>query len=418
VRLPTKPFALPVLLLLLPLAAPLAAKEPSLHLAIGDPARKDREAPVVLDGVTDARTGEILAPSELAPRLSGVRLLLVGESHTDADFHQVQLRVIEELHRAGRPLLIGLEMYPYTEQQYLDQWIDGLLTEEGFVRLSRWYKSWGYNWGYYRDIFLFARDHGIRMFAVNAPREVITAVRQKGFDALTPEEAAHLPRQVDTSSQEHRTLIHSFFEGDDPLHGGMSPEQFEGMYAAQSTWDATMGHNAVKALREHDAPGSVMVVLAGSGHVAYGLGIQRQVAAGFEKEFGGRIAVLIPVTVRDDDGDPVDKVQASYADFVWGVPPETDPAWPNLGLSTGMGDGEPSRKVVFVTEGSAAGEAGFQTGDVLLTLDGTPITDKETLNRLLAGKRWGDAAVFTVKRGEETRTLTVSFRRSYSRGTS
>ncbi|HWM89241.1 MAG TPA: ChaN family lipoprotein [Thermoanaerobaculia bacterium] len=402
--------------LFLLLAFPLAAEDPSLHLAIGDPARKDREAPVVLDGITDAGTGEVLAPSELAPRLSGVRLLLVGESHTDADFHQVQLRVIEELHRAGRPVLIGLEMFPYTEQRYLDQWIDGLLTEEGFVRLSRWYKSWGYNWGYYRDIFLFARDRGIRMFAVNAPREAITAVRQKGFDALSPEEAAHLPRQMDTTSQEHRTLIRSFFGGDDPLHGGMSPEQFEAMYTAQSTWDATMGHNAVKALREHGAPGSVMpgsvmVLLAGSGHVAYGLGIQRQVATGFEKEFGGRIAALIPVPVRDDDGDPVDKVQASYADFVWGVPPESDPVWPGLGLSTGMGEGEAARKVLFVTKGSAADKAGFQTGDLLLTFDGTPVMDKEVFNRLLAGKRWGDTAVFTVKRGEETRTLTVSFRR-------
>lgn len=404
----------PVFALFLLLAVPLAAEDPSLHLAIGDPARKDREAPVVLDGITDAGTGEVLAPSELAPRLSGVRLLLVGESHTNADFHQIQLRVIEELYRAGRPLLIGLEMYPYTEQRYLDQWIDGLLTEEGFVRLSRWYRNWGYNWGYYRDIFLFARDRGIRMFAVNAPREAIAAVREKGFDALSPEEAAFLPRQVDTASQDHRALIRSFFGGDDPLHGGMSPEQFEAMYTAQSTWDAAMGHNAVKALREHGVPGSVMVVLAGSGHVAYGLGIQRQVAPGFEKEFGGRIAVLVPVPVRDEDGDPVDKVQASYADFVWGVPPEADPVWPNLGLSTGTGEGEPARKVVFVTQDSAAGRAGFRTGDLLLTLDGTPVTDKEILNRLLAGKRWGDTAVFTVKRGEETRTLTVSFRRQRS----
>jgi uncharacterized iron-regulated protein len=405
---------LPLVPLLLLLAMPLAAKEPSLHLAIGDPARKDREVPVVLDGITDTRTGALLGPGDLAARLADVRLLLVGESHTDADFHQVQLRVLEELQRSGRPVLIGLEMYPYTEQRSLDQWIDGLLTEDGFVRLSRWYKSWGYNWGYYRDIFLFARDHGIRMFAVNAPREVVTAVREKGFDHLSPEEAAHLPRQIDTSSAEHRTLIRSYFGADDPLHGGMTPEQSDAMYAAQCTWDATMGHNAVKALREHGSPGAVMVVLVGSGHVAYGLGIQRQVAAGFEKEFGGRIATLVPVTVRDDDGDPVDTVRASYADFLWGVPPETDPVWPSLGLSTGSGEGEASRKVLFVGEGTPAAQAGFQAGDLLLTIDGEPIADKEMYNRALAGKRWGDSAVFTVKRGEETKTLTVSFRRQRS----
>jgi S1-C subfamily serine protease len=44
-------------------------------------------------------------------------------------------------------------------------------------------------------------------------------------------------------------------------------------------------------------------------------------------------------------------------------------------------------------------------------MDGTPLADREALNRAVAGKRWGDAAVFTVRRGEETATLTVAFRR-------
>ena len=78
--------------------------------------------------------------------------------------------------------------------------MDGKLTEERFLQASRWYENWGYNWLYYRDIFLFARDHKLRMFAVNAPREVVTAVRKKGFKNLTPEEAAYIPTDVDTSS--------------------------------------------------------------------------------------------------------------------------------------------------------------------------------------------------------------------------
>jgi uncharacterized iron-regulated protein len=78
------------------------AEDPALHLPIGDPARSGREAPLVLDGITDAATGNLLTPSELAGRLDGVRILFVGESHTEMDFHRVQLRVIQELHRRGR----------------------------------------------------------------------------------------------------------------------------------------------------------------------------------------------------------------------------------------------------------------------------------------------------------------------------
>jgi uncharacterized iron-regulated protein len=394
-------------LLVLFFASVLHAEDRSLHLAIGDPARKDKEVPLVLDGVADTRKGDVVTPGEMAKRLAGARLVLVGESHTDMDFHRAQLRVIEELVRAGRPVFLGLEMYPYTQQQFLDQWVNGLLTEEGFLKLSRWYESWGYNWNYYRDIFLFARDHKVRMFAVNAPRDVVSAVRKKGFQNLTPEEAAHIPTRIDTSSPDHRALFKSFFDADDPLHSGMTEEQWGSMISAQATWDATMAHNAVKALQEHGTPETVMVVLAGSGHVAYGVGIARQARSYFQ----GTIATVVPVNVRDLEGTEVKAVQSSYADFIWGVPAETAPLYPSLGLSTAPAEGEKALKVIFISEKTPAEKAGFKAGDVLLTMDGTPVPDKETLNRLLSGRGWGDESVVTVRRGTETVALRVAFRR-------
>jgi aminopeptidase N len=397
---------LPLLLVLL--APTLHAQEKSLHLAVGDPARKEKEASVVLDGITDSRTGEVIAPAELPKRLAGVRLVLVGESHTDMDFHRSELRVVQELTRSGRPVILGLEMYPYTEQRFLDEWVDGKLTEEAFLQASRWYENWGYNWLYYRDICLFARDHKLRIFAVNAPRDVVTAVRKKGFKNLTPEEAAHIPSDIDTSSPEHRTLFKSFFEnGGDSLHSSMTDAQLDSMIAAQSTWDATMAFNSVKALKEHGGPDTVMVVLVGSGHVVYGLGIQRQAA----RHFDGRIATVVPVNVRDEEGHDVKTVQASYADFVWGLPAETDPIYPSLGLSSSPVEGEKALKVILVSEKTPAEKAGVQVGDVIVSLDGTPVPDKETLNRLVAAKRWGDEAVLMVKRGAETKTLRVTPRR-------
>ena len=129
------------------------SKQKIFHLEIGDAERRTREVRLVLDGITDSATGEVISAGQLAARLRDTRLLLVGESHTTADFHRVQLRVIQALHQAGRKVMIGLEMFPYTEQRSLDNWRDGLLTEAGFLTLARWYEFWGYPWQYYRDIF-------------------------------------------------------------------------------------------------------------------------------------------------------------------------------------------------------------------------------------------------------------------------
>ncbi len=401
---------LPVVILLAAAAAPALADDRATNLAIGDPARKDRQAAVVVDGITDAATGDVVTPPELAARLDGVKIVFVGESHTDIEFHKVQLRVLQELHKRGRQVLVGLEMYPVTEQQWLDRWhSDKAMTEDGFLKDSHWYKNWGYHWNYYRDVFLFARQSGIRMFGVNVPRAVVQAMRGKGYEALTPEQKTMLPSRIDTDDAEHQRLFRAFFTGSDSLHGNMPDAMFQGMYRAQCTWDAAMGWNALQALQKHGGEKAIMVVLIGSGHVAYGLGAERQVKLWFP----GKTASVIPVPVADDEHPPLTSVQASYASFVWGLPRSTDPLYPSVGISTPETKSKAGRYVVImVAPESPAQAAGFQLDDELVSMDGVPIDDKETSNRMMSEKRWGDSVVYKVVRDGKEVTLTAYLRRS------
>jgi uncharacterized iron-regulated protein len=386
------------------LAGTASAQDRTLNLALGDAGRKDRETPLQLDVITDTSSGAALNPAELAGRLSDVRLVFVGENHTSIEFHIAQRRLIEELYKTGRQVMIGLEMYPLPEQPFLDQWAGGLLTEEGFIELSRWYRNWGYNWLYYRDIFLFARDHGIRMYAVNAPRDVVTAVRMKGFDGLSPSEAAFVPKKVDTTSADHLALFKSYMSESGGMMAAMSSEMLEGMFRAQCTWDAAMAYNSVQALQKYGDKNAIMVVLIGSGHVAYGLGAERQAALWFS----GKTGSVIPTPLTDDKGRR-QVVRASYANFIWGIPGETSTRYPALAVSGRDGkEGEPLT-VINVERDSAASAAGFKAGDQIVTMDGAAVPDRETLNRLMAGKRWADTAQFVVRRGDQRLTLTAHF---------
>lgn len=395
-----------VSVLLVTLVVADAAAQRLYQLEIGDPARKAKDAPVVLDAIVDTTSGDTLTFEGLAARLADTRVLLLGESHTAMDYHRAQLRVIRALHESGRRVLIGLEMYPYTEQRYLDQWIDGLLTEDGFLKLSAWYEHWGYHWYYYREIFLYAKNNGLRMYAINTPRDVVAAVRKKGFANLTSEEAAHIPTKVDVDSVDHMTFFKASFSEGDSVHGGMSEDAWKGMLSAQATWDATMGYNAVQGWKQADDPTAIMVVLVGSGHVAYGVGISRQAATWFD----GRITTFIPVPIRDEDNKPLPTVKASYADFILGIPAEFASLHPTLGLSARAADG--GRQVIQVEKESVAARAGFQVGDTLVSMDGQSLADRDALNRLMAARTWGDSSVFVVKRGGEAQTLTVYFRRT------
>ena len=393
--------------LFVPVAGTFAADSAVFDLEIGDPQRKDRQVAVVLDGITDTATGELLTPQEMAERLADTRILFIGENHTDMDFHRVQARIIEALHRNGREVMIGLEMYPYTQQQFLDEWSDGLLTEQEFIDLSGWYESWSYRWDYYRRIFLIARDNGIQMFGVNIPRDQIKTVRMEGFEALNDEQASHMPEFVNTDSDEHRQLFRAYFEDDDALHAAISEEQWDGMYRAQCTWDAAMGWNARLALEQYGGEDAIMVVLIGAGHVTYGLGAERQI----KDEFTGRISSLVPVPVRDDDNEPVDEVRASYANFIWGVPPETESLYPSLGVSLMGSIGSAPTKVIQVSDDSVAQRAGIQIGDVLLYLDDSELDSSVALRKQIALYDWGDSAVLGYEREGEIQTLDIHFRR-------
>ena len=397
-------FSVAAVALVVSLSSYAQSKQKIFHLAIGDAERRTRDARLVLDAITDSATGEVLAANQLAARLRDTRLLLIGESHTTADFHRVQLRVIRALQESGRKVMIGLEMFPYTEQKSLDNWRDGLLTEAGFLQLARWYEFWGYNWDYYRDIFLYARDNRIPMYGVNAPRAVVTAVREKGIDQLADADKQHVPPHVDIDSTDHLTFFKASFDEDNSMHGGMPESMLKGMQAAQATWDATMGYNSVQVLKAAPA-GSIMVVMVGSGHVAYGVGIEHQA----KQWFDGKITTLIPVPVQDSEEKPVTDVKASYANFVWGIPYERDPLYPSLGFSTTETAG--SRKIIAIEKDSVAARSGFQTNDQVLALDGIPAPDRETWNRLMAAKNWGDSVVVTVKRAGAEVKINAELRR-------
>ena len=266
-------------------------------------------------------------------------------------------------------------------------------------------QTWGYDWDYYREIFAFARENKIPVQAVNVPRDVISAVGRKGLTNLTAEEAKYLPEGVIPSSADHLAFFKASIGDGDSSHHPTTDEGWKTMLSAQAAWDAAMGLNAAQAWKRGGNTSAIMVVLVGSGHVAYDVGIVRQV----RQWFTGGIASIIPVPVGTN-GAPPTKVRASYADFVWGVLPESTSTYPSLGVSIREDGG--NRRVSLVEPDSPGARAGLTVGDTLVSMDGKPLPDRETLNRLMAEKGWGDKATFVVQRGGAERTLIVYLRRS------
>jgi len=389
-------------------SVPLRAED-LLHLPIGDPARRSQPAPLILDGITETAGKTTITPADLAARVAAVRILFVGEEHVSVESHAVELAVLRELARAGRRVSVGLEMFPSEGvQPALDDWTAGRLSEAEFLERSGWFSHWSYNWNYYREIFVFAREHGVRLFGVNVPAEIVSTVGRKGIDALEAGQKALLPARIDWDNADFKRLFRASF-GEDEFHGALSGEMLDRMAQAQATWDAAFGWNAARAAKADSDPKAIVVVLAGLGHVLYGMGAERQARLWFD----GKTASLAPVAISDHEKGwcDIQAVQASLADFVWGVPEEDAPRYPTSGFSTRWAQSEALPQVIQVDKKSSVARAGLKTGDRLVEVDGKPTGDREDVLRAFSEKRWGDAVRLTVRRGEEALTLNVLLRR-------
>jgi hypothetical protein len=246
------------------------------------------------------------------------------------------------------------------------------------------------------------------MYAVNGPRDVVAAVRRKGYAGLTDAEKKYLPPTISYDDADHLAVFKAAIGEGDAAHG-MTDDAWKGMAASQATWDGAMAWHSLKALERHPDPKAIVVVLVGSGHVIYGVGIERQLKAWFK----GGIASLVPVPAVLDDGDVVEKVRSSYANFVWGLPKDDPSPFPRLGISTrSSGPADAQREIIMVEPDSIGARAGFKAKDVLVSLDGQSIVDREVFMRLMADKEWGDDATFVVKRGEENVTIHAVFTRT------
>lgn len=204
--------------------------------------------------------GQRIAVDQMIAEVSNVPLILVGERHDEPSHHELQLRLMQNLYYAGKPLAIGLEMFRVDSQGALDNWVSGITTEAEFVKIyqDNWHNL---SWDLYQDIFRFAREHGIPMIALNVPQQIIEKVVHAGFSGLSNADLIALPpRSTDPLSDASMQFMKAYF----PDHG-KNGDAFHRLCEAQVLRNRVMAKAIIRYLKNH--PGSTMIVLAGGVHV-------------------------------------------------------------------------------------------------------------------------------------------------------
>jgi uncharacterized iron-regulated protein len=332
--------------------------------------------------------GAGLSPDKLAVELGKKRVVFVGETHDRYDHHLNQLEIIRRLHRLDPAYAIGVEYLEERFQPKVDDYIAGRTTEEQFLRDTDYFAEWGYDYRFYAPIFRFAREQKIPVRALNVPTALVSAVSKSGVDGVTASRREQLPQDMAPADDDYRSRLRDAFES----HGSSKPHAFDHFVEAQLVWDESMSANAAAWLNAD--PGRRMVILAGSGHLAFGSGIPKRL----ERRTHASYAIVL-------NGGSDEDIGPGAADYILLSRKQELPPAGTLGVNL-ENKGEECR-IRSVSPGGAGAKAGLVRGDVLLEINGQAVRKVGDVRLLLWEKKPGERVQLSASRKGKARNLEV-----------
>lgn len=314
--------------------------------------------------------GAMSSIDALVETLSSHQLVYVGETHDRYDHHRNQLAIIRGLHKHHPDLVIGMEFFQQPYQIYLDQYIGGDIDETAFLRGTEYFKRWGYDYRLYQPILRFAREQGIRLIALNIPKEITRKISTGGISSLSDIEKTQIPDTLDRSNQTYMTRLKMVF-GMHPPREGHTLDRF---VETQLVWDEGMAERA--AAYFHKQPKGHMVLLAGSGHLIYGQGIPDRL----ERRVSLKSAIVINGLYSGVDRDVGDYLLLS----------EEQKLKPTGLMGVLLDSSEGKVRVESFTEDSPAKAAGMKKDDQITHVAGKPMTSYNDIRIALLNHSAGD----------------------------
>ncbi|MDQ1352225.1 MAG: hypothetical protein QG657_2531, partial [Acidobacteriota bacterium] len=252
-----------------------------------------------------------------------------------------------------------------------------------------------------RLIMDIIKENKIKTIGLNVPREILRTVSRKGFDNLSKEEKALFPT-IHIPNPEHEYFIKGIFG----TFAAQVPMWFQNIYNAQKCWDVIMAESMRQILSREEFRGYKGVIIAGSNHVAYQLGIPFRYRAA---QPGVKITTIAPVLMPEEkkkdeaEGEeinPMMKMMAQslapasvfsrgIADYVFSADQPTDRTFPVIGFTAVEREGK--LMVTEVAKESIAERNGVKKDDQIAAVDGVDVSTLEQMRLLITQKNWDDS---------------------------
>ncbi len=345
------------------------------------------------DEIVHLPTGTSLTQTELFSLLANERIVYVGEGHDNIYDHQVELEVIKNLYqRFPERLAVGFEMLAHVNQEKVDSWLAGELSEDDFIRLFA--GDWSMAaYVYYQEIFAFLKSSRIPVRALNVSRHEKMGFMREMKSSADKNRLKDPPKLLEDVYQEK--ALRAMFAGHIEGHGDINL-----FLRVHQLWEETMADNIAAYLESPSGDGRLLVVIAGGFHVTHGYGLPRRV---FQRKKLPYCVLLThtPTALVENERQTMDvdfpDLPLYLGDYLWCVP------YRNLKdqqvkLGVGLKGADKGVEIAMVEAGSVAEKYGLKVGDLIISCDGEEIDDPLDLSLMLLKKSKGEVVNVLIER--------------------
>jgi uncharacterized iron-regulated protein len=341
--------------------------------------------------VIETSTGRVMDMDGLAARLARDEVIYVGEMHTSAQDHQVQLEILRKLARDRGYVQLAMEMFPANAQPILDRYIDGRMPEQDFLKEVQWKEVWGFPYSLYKGLIDFQKERGMPVIGLNAPYRVVKKIGRHGLGSLTPRERSQVARVFHREDLSNRERIKKDFMA----HGRYEIKDFQSFFEAQLAWEETMAQTLARRLDQTHCP--IMVVL-GRGHISKRFGVPHLTLLRRPRT---TLGTVVPVP----SDYPAGAIGPDLADYVV-ITGKSEPSHPRLGVIIEPAKPGPGVRIAGVMPGTAADAAHLHKADIILAVNGAAVKEVKDVQRALA--KSGPACTLLIERNNVRLRVEVS----------
>ncbi|KHD87352.1 MAG: hypothetical protein OM95_15025 [Bdellovibrio sp. ArHS] len=122
------------------------------------------------------------------------QVVMIGDFHALHQSQKAQVRVLRSLPK-NRPVVLAVEFFEAADQEKIDKYLSGKLSEKEFLKAVQWQTKWGFPWEHYRPLMRWAQKHKISVRGLNKSYKKRTAITLKSRDIFAGRKIADLVQE-------------------------------------------------------------------------------------------------------------------------------------------------------------------------------------------------------------------------------